>query len=160
MAIDMEKVDEILDAHGLEQRALIPALLEIQDAIHYLPHEVLLHVAERMKVPLIQIHQVAKFYKVFSLEPRGKYIITVCQGTACHVQGGNRLVDQIERVLDITPGQTTKDMQFTLESVNCLGCCALGPVMTIGGKYYGNMVANKVEGVLEKYMVKEASPNG
>ena len=104
-----------------------------------------------MKIPLMQVFQVASFYKAFSLEPRGKHMITVCLGTACHVRGGVRLVKQIERVLDIKPGETTGDRQFTLETVNCLGCCALGPVMVLDGKYYGSMAASKVDRVLEKY---------
>jgi NADH-quinone oxidoreductase subunit E len=101
------------------------------------------------------VHQVAEFYKVFSLEPRGKHIITVCLGTACHVAGGDRLVDHIGRILDIPAGGTTKDMMFTLEAVNCLGCCSLGPVMTVEGKYYGHMAASKVEKILAKYREQE-----
>jgi NADH:ubiquinone oxidoreductase subunit E len=94
------------------------------------------------------------------LKPRGKHIITVCLGTACHVRGGERLIDQIGRELNIKAGETTKDMQFTLEAVNCLGCCALGPVMVLDGKYYGSMAASKVGKVLEKFMKQEGSANG
>jgi NADH-quinone oxidoreductase subunit E len=135
-------------------------LLEIQDVYHYLPPEVLQRVAERLKIPAIRVHQVAEFYKAFSLEPRGKHLITVCLGTACHVRGAEYLVDQIGRVLDIEPGETSRDMLYTLEAVNCLGCCALGPVMVIDGKYYGNMAISKVERVLNKYMNQEAVANG
>ena len=113
-----------------------------------------------MTIPRIQVHQVAEFYKAFSLEPRGKHIITVCLGTACHVQGGDRLVDHVARILDIEPGGTTKDMLFTLEAVNCLGCCSLAPVMTVDGKYFGNMAASKVESVLDLYQEKEIVANG
>jgi NADH-quinone oxidoreductase subunit E len=160
MEVELSKVDEILDKRGLEQRSLIPSLLDIQKVYHYLPPDVLKHVSERMKVSMIQVYQVAAFYKAFSLEPRGEHIITVCDGTACHVRGGNRLIDQIEHLLDVESGGTTKDKLFTLDSVNCLGCCALGPVMVIDGKYYGNMAASKVERVLDKYTVKEAPANG
>ena len=154
MAIDLSKIDKIIEKFSMERSGLIPALLGIQDVYHYLPPEALDRVAEKMNIPMIQVQQVAEFYKVFSLEPRGKHILTVCQGTACHVQGGDRLVDELARMLDIKPGGTTPDMQFTLESVNCLGACSLGPVMTVDGKYYGHMAANKAEKLLAK--VREA----
>jgi NADH-quinone oxidoreductase subunit E len=160
MDVELSKVDEILEKRGLEQRSLIPSLLDIQKVYHYLPPDVLKHVSERMKVPMIQVYQVASFYKAFSLEPRGEHLITVCDGTACHVRGGNRLIDRLEEHLEVKAGGTTLDKLFTLESVNCLGCCALGPVMVIDGKYYGNMAASKVERVLEKYRVKEVPANG
>ena len=159
MKFEISTVDEIIDRHGLEQRALIPALLAIQDKYQYLPADALERVAERMKIPAIQVHQVAEFYKAFSLEERGKHIITVCLGTACHVKGGNRLVDHVSRILDIEPGSTTKDMLCTLEAVNCLGTCAIAPVMTVDGKYFGNLAASKVEGVLDLYKEQEAVAN-
>jgi NADH-quinone oxidoreductase subunit E len=151
MAVEISKVDSIIEKYGQENQGLIPALLDIQNEYHYLPPEALKRVAERMNVPMIRVYQVASFYKAFSLEPRGKHIITVCLGTACHVRGGEFIVDQIGRLLSIKPGQTSPDMQFTLEAVNCLGCCSLGPVMVIDGKYYGNMAVSKVERVLKNY---------
>jgi NADH-quinone oxidoreductase subunit E len=151
MAVEISKVDSIIAKYGQENRGLIPALLDIQNEYHYLPPEALKRVAERMNIPMIRVYQVASFYKAFSLEPRGKHIITVCLGTACHVRGGEFIVDQIVRLLAIKPGETSKDMQFTLEAVNCLGCCSLGPVMVIDGKYYGNMAVSKVERVLKNY---------
>ena len=160
MEVEISKVDEIIDKYGLAQRGLIPSLLGIQDEYHYLPPDALQRVADRMKIPMVQVHQVAEFYKVFSLEPRGKHIITVCLGTACHVRGAEYLVDQIGRVLDVEPGGTSEDMLFTLEAVNCLGCCALGPVMVVDGKYYGNMAISKVERVLNKYREQEVVANG
>jgi NADH-quinone oxidoreductase subunit E len=160
MAVEVSKVDGIIDKHGVAHQGLIPSLLDIQSEYHYLPREALQRVSERMALPLIQVYQVASFYKAFSLEPRGKHIITVCLGTACHVRGGVRLVEQIERLLDVKPGKTTRDQQFTLETVNCLGCCALGPVMVLDGKYYGSLSASKVERVLNKYReVEEAAAN-
>ena len=159
MAEDISKVDQIIDAYGLEQKGLIPVLLDIQTEYHYLPPEAIQRVSERMNIPMIQVYQVASFYKVFSLEPRGKHIITVCMGTACHVRGSTMLVDQISRVLHVEPGETTSDMQFTLEEVNCLGACALGPVMVIDGKYYGKMTVNKIEKTLSKYMETEVVAN-
>ena len=159
MKVDLTTVDEIIDQHGLERRALIPSLLAIQDKYHYLPADALHRIAERMSIPAIQVHQVAEFYKAFSLEERGQHIITVCLGTACHVKGGDRLVDHVSRILDVEPGGTTEDKRFTLEAVNCLGTCAIAPVMTVDGKYYGNMAASKVEKVLDLYREQEAVTN-
>ena len=160
MTVELSKVDTIIAKYGEGQRGLIPSLLAIQNEYHYLPPDSLQRVAERLAIPMIQVYQVASFYKAFSLEPRGKHIITVCVGTACHVRGGEYLVDQIGAVLDIKPGQTSKDMQFTLEAVNCLGCCALGPVMVVDGKYYGNMSVSKIDRVLNRYMEREVAANG
>lgn len=160
MAVEISKVDTILERHSMQPRGLIPSLLEIQNEYHYLPPDALQRVSERMVIPMIQVYQVASFYKAFSLKPRGKQLITVCLGTACHVRGGDRLIDQVGRLLNIQAGETTKDMQFTLEAVNCLGCCALGPVMVLDGKYYGSMAASKVEKVLEKFMKQEVPVNG
>lgn len=155
MSVEATKIDTIIEKHGQENRGLIPTLLDIQNEYHYLPPDALKRVAERMKIPMIRVYQVASFYKAFSLVPRGKHIITVCLGTACHVRGGEFIVDQIGRLLAIKPGQTSADMQFTLEAVNCLGCCSLGPVMVIDGKYYGNMAISKVERVLKTYQERE-----
>ncbi len=160
MTIEIATIDTILERYGQEQRGLIPALLEIQKEYNYLPREALQEVSDRMAIPMIQVYQVASFYKAFSLKPRGKHIITVCLGTACHVRGGELLIDQIGRLLNIKASETTKDMQFTLEAVNCLGCCALGPVMVLDGKYYGSMAISKVERVLNKFMEREVTANG
>ncbi|HEX9116228.1 MAG TPA: NAD(P)H-dependent oxidoreductase subunit E [Anaerolineae bacterium] len=151
MGIELSKVDAIIAKHGSESRALIPLLLDVQREFFYLPEEALERVADKTGLPAIQVYQVARFYKAFSLKPRGKHMLTVCLGTACHVRGGDRLVDQVGRVLNIKPGQTSKDKQFTLETVMCLGCCALGPVMVVDGTYYGKMAANKVERIIRKY---------
>jgi len=159
MEVEIQKVDAILDQYGTEQRGLIPSLLDIQNEFHYLPREALQRVAERMHIPMMQVFQVASFYKAFSLAPRGKHQVTVCLGTACHVRGGARLAEQIGRLLNIEPGETTEDLEFTLETVNCLGCCALGPVMVLDGKYYGNMAASKVDRVLQKYINKHGGNN-
>ncbi len=151
MEIELAQVDSIIDKHGTERGALINLLLDIQDRFFYLPQEALERVAEKMAVPPVQVYQVARFYKAFSLKPRGKHLLTVCLGTACHVRGGERLVEQVGRLLKVEPGETTDDKLFTLETVNCLGCCALGPVMVVDGTYYGKMGATKIEKVLDKY---------
>ncbi|RPJ36257.1 MAG: NAD(P)H-dependent oxidoreductase subunit E, partial [Chloroflexi bacterium] len=110
--VDISSVDKILDRYGQQQRGLISSLLAIQNEYHYLPADALQRVSERMAIPMVQVYQVASFYAAFSLKPRGKHIITVCLGTACHVRGGERLIDQIGRLLEIKAGETTKDMQF------------------------------------------------
>lgn len=161
MEIEVDKIDALVDKYGGEHRALTTILQDIQDEYYYLPREALQRVSERMGLPLIQVYQVAKFYKAFSLEPRGKHLITVCLGTACHVRGGVPIVEQLGRSLDIAPGKTTKDRRFTLETVNCLGCCALGPVMVVDGEYHGKMAASRVDRVLKRYIeAKEAAANG
>jgi NADH-quinone oxidoreductase subunit E len=111
-------------------------------------------VAKSLDLPLTHIYEVATFYKAFSLEPRGKHTIQVCLGTACHVRGGSRVLDYLENRLEVKPGGTTKDLSFTLESVNCLGACALGPMMVIDKIYYGKINTNKIESILEKYRSK------
>lgn len=151
MGIELNKVDAIIARHGTTSRGLIPLLLDVQREFYYLPEEAMERVADKTGLPAIQVYQVARFYKAFSLKPRGQHMVTVCLGTACHVRGGDRLVDQIGRVLDVKPGGTTKDKKFTLETVMCLGCCALGPVMVVDGTYYGKMALSKVERVLGKY---------
>ncbi len=151
MAIELTRVDQIIDKHGLDRRELIALLLDVQDEFYYLPQEALARVAEKMQLPSVQVYQVARFYKAFSLKPRGKHLLTVCLGTACHVRGGKRLLDQLARLLKVEPGETTEDKLFTLHVVNCLGCCALGPVMVVDGTYYGKMAATKIEKILSKY---------
>lgn len=151
MEMELAQVDTIIGKYGADQRALISLLLDIQDKFYYLPQEALERVAEKVGIPPVQVYQVARFYKAFSLKPRGKHLLTVCLGTACHVRGGDRLVDQIGRLLQVAPGETTEDKLFTLHAVNCLGCCALGPVMVVDGTYYGKMGVTKIEKVLKKY---------
>jgi NADH-quinone oxidoreductase subunit E len=151
MGIELAQVDTIIDKYGADQRALISLLLDIQDKYYYLPQDALERVAEKVNLPTVQVYQVARFYKAFSLKPRGKHLLTVCLGTACHVRGGDRLVDQVGRLLKVTPGETTDDKLFTLQTVMCLGCCALGPVMVVDGTYYGKMGATKIDKVLNKY---------
>lgn len=149
---DTGRVDAIIDKYVNEPGSLTAVLQDIQAEYNYLPPEALKHVSEKMAFPLSQVLQVATFYKAFSLEPRGKHLITVCLGTACHVRGGPRIVDQIERSLNIRAGGTTADGLFTLETVNCVGACALGPMMIIDGQYHGQMAASRVDRVIKKYM--------
>jgi NADH-quinone oxidoreductase E subunit len=153
MHAETDVVDSLIHKYRAKKEALIPILQDIQSDLNWLPEEVLKAVAEKLQVPLIDVYGVASFYRTFSLKPRGKHIVTVCVGTACHVRGGQRIVDEIGRRLEIAPGETTPDKNFTLETANCLGCCALGPVVVVDGEYHGGMTTRKVGSVLEKYQV-------
>ena len=144
------KIDKIIDKYQGDASALIQVLLEIQRENRWLPNEALKKVSNKLGVPLNQIQHVATFYKAFSLVPRGRHEVQICLGTACHVRGGPRILDRVEEILGIQAGQTTIDMEFTLETVNCLGCCALGPVMVVDGKYHGKIALTGAEEVLKK----------
>lgn len=150
-----DKVASIIAKYNCEKRWLISILLDIQAECNYLPKDALLMVANKLNIPLIQVYSVASFYKVFSLKPRGKHLISACLGTACHVRGARRAVDEIQRKLNIAVGETTADKLFTLETVRCLGCCALGPVVVIDNNYYSHMTSKKVDTILDKYKKEE-----
>ena len=130
---------------------LIPILQQVQKEYGYLPQDVLLEISEQTKIPASRIYGVATFYEQFYLEPRGRHIIRCCRGTACHVRGGRDVIRSITRSIGIEEGQTTDDMEFTFETVACLGACALSPVMVIDGIYYGKMTARKVKSILGRY---------
>jgi len=149
--MDESKIDQIINKHKGEASSLIQILLEIQSEHHWLPKEALEKVSEKLNVPLSRIQHIVTFYKAFSLVPRGRHEIHVCMGTACHVRGAPRLLDTVQGLIGIKPGETDKDLKFSLETVNCLGCCALGPVMELDGKYHGKMVPGEIEGVLKNY---------
>jgi NADH:ubiquinone oxidoreductase subunit E/NAD-dependent dihydropyrimidine dehydrogenase PreA subunit len=144
-------VDRALDIHKHERAPLISVLQDINTDLRYLPEEVLRYVSRKTRIPLVTVYHVATFYKTFSLTPRGEHLIRVCMGTACHVRGSDRVLELLKSHLEIDPGQTTKDLKFTLETVNCLGTCAIAPVITIGSKYHGDMKPDKVEKVLKLY---------
>lgn len=151
MQIDLQSVCEIIEKHGYQKASLIGILQDIQAKMNYLPRKALLQVAKSLDIPLTHIYEVATFYKAFSLEPKGRHTILVCLGTACHVRGGARVLSYLENRLDVKSGGTTTDLAFTLESVNCLGACALGPMMVIDKKYYGKINPHKIESILENY---------
>jgi NADH-quinone oxidoreductase subunit E len=148
--MDKDRVDQIIDKHECEASSLIQILLEIQSENHWLPKEAIERVAERLQVPLTRIQHIATFYTAFSLVPKGRHEIHICQGTACHVRGASRVLDTVEVLTGIKPGETDLDMKFSLETVNCLGCCALGPVMEIDGKTHGKMAPAMIADVLKK----------
>ena len=129
---------------------LIAVLEEIQAKFHYLPQDAMILVSERLGIPLSQVYSVATFYHAFSLVPRGKHTIHVCTGTACHVRGAIQVLDRLESRLGIKPGETTRDRLFTLETVNCVGCCALGPVVVMDGEYEGKMTTRQVDRLLKR----------
>lgn len=135
--------------------SLISVLEAIQSRYRYLPREAMVLVSERLDVPLSQTYSVATFYHAFSLKPRGKYLIRVCLGTACHVRGSPRVLEKVSRLLSIKPGETTPDRLFTLETVNCLGACALGPIMVVENEYFGQMNSARVAAALDKYVDHE-----
>jgi len=145
------KIDQIIDKYQGDSSALIQVLLEIQSENHWLPKEALEKVSEKLEVPLNQIQHVATFYKAFSLVPRGRHEIQVCMGTACHIRGAPRVLDAVQDLLGIHPGETDLDLKFSLNTVNCLGCCALGPVMVVDGKYHGKITPTEAEKVLKDY---------
>ncbi len=149
MAIN--NLDNMAETYGRDSSQLIGILQDIQAEHNYLPFNTLMEVSETLKIPFSRIYSLATFFKAFSLKPRGKHIITVCMGTACHVRKAPRIVDEIGRFLGINAGETTPDRMFTLETVNCLGTCALGPVAVIDGKYHGNLTAKKINSLLREY---------
>jgi len=140
-------VEDTITQHG---KLLISVLEEVQEHHNYLPEEVLREVAKKLEIPLRDVYGVATFYGAFRLKPCGKHLIHVCLGTACHVRGANRVIEEIERQLNIKAGETSKDREFTLETVNCLGACALGPIVVIDGKYHGNVTPAKVASLLKR----------
>jgi NADH-quinone oxidoreductase subunit E len=146
-----EKVDSLIDGYADCKEQLISLLQDVQAEFNYLPQDVLIRISQKLDIPLSRVFSVATFFRAFSLKPRGRHVVTVCLGTACHVRAGHRLVDKIERDYGIKPSETTEDMRFTLETVNCLGCCALGPVVVVDGKYESQMNADKLDRVLKGY---------
>ncbi len=145
------KIEPILDNYQRDQGMLIPILQDVQAEFHYLPREALLEISEGLSIPLSQVYSVATFFKSFSLEPRGRHLINICLGTACHVRGAVRVLERIEEELGIKQGETTKDLKFTLETVNCVGACALGPIAKIDEQYWGEIKTDKVKPLLERY---------
>jgi NADH-quinone oxidoreductase subunit E len=149
--MDNSKIDAILGKHGGDASSLIQVLLEIQRENRWLPGEVLDRVSEKLHVPLNRIQNIVTFYKAFSLVPKGRHEINICTGTACHVRGAPRLLDSVQDATGIGPGETDMDLRFSLETVNCVGCCALGPVMVVDGEYHGKLTPARSEDVLKRY---------
>lgn len=149
--MSMDRIDRIIDKYACETGVLIQLLLDIQRELNWIPPEAIIRINKRLKVPVSEIYRVASFYTALSLKPRGRHLVRVCAGTACYVRGGPRILDSAERTLGIRAGETTPDGKFTLETVNCLGCCALGPVVEIDGQYHGRLSSANVKKLLSSY---------
>ncbi len=147
MAQEAASIESAVRTYGTESSALIQVLLEIQRQNRWLPRESLKAVSERLNVPLTQIYHVSTFYKAFSLVPKGKHSMCVCLGTACQVRGAPRLLEKVVDVVGVKPGATSADMRVSLDTVNCLGCCALGPVLTVDGEYHSNPSSKEIEDI-------------
>lgn len=155
MQISVQEINEIINRVAMGDGSLISALEEIQERFRYLPPEALILASERLGVPLSQAYSVATFYNAFSLKPKGKHCLHVCMGTACHVRGSPQVLDRLEAKLGIKAGNTTRDRLFTLETVNCLGACALGPIVVTDGEYSGQMTFQKADQLLKSVLRAE-----
>ena len=145
---DTKKLKGIIARYNGEKNFLLAILQDIQEVYNYLPLPILKMVSREMDIPLMRVYEVATFYNAFSLKPRGEHVVKLCVGTACHVRGAAGILDKLERTLEIKPGETSGDMKFTLETVNCVGACALGPVMVMDGEYHGQVTLNTVDKVV------------
>jgi NADH-quinone oxidoreductase subunit E len=144
-------IEAIIDKFQGDKAQLVSILQDIQAEYYYLPQDALEKVSQILNIPLSQVYSVATFFRAFSLTPRGRHLIKVCLGTACHVRGAARVLEKMERDLGVNRGETTDDLKFTLETVNCVGCCALGPMVMIDEEYFGQMKSDKVSPLLAGY---------
>jgi NADH-quinone oxidoreductase subunit E len=149
--MDNGKIDAIIDKYPSDPSSLIQVLLDIQNENRWLSKEALNRVSQKLNVPLNRIQHIITFYKAFSVVPKGRHEVHVCTGTACHVRGATRVLNSVQDHTGIKPGETDQDLKFSLETVSCVGCCALGPVMVIDGEYFGNMAPAKTDDVLKNY---------
>ena len=149
--METQVLERILQKHPHDPSSIIQVLLDIQNELYYLPRDVLEHVSETLAVPLSRTYHLATFYKAFSLKPKGRYPISVCLGTACHVQGAVKILEQVQRELNIKKGETTPDKKFSVDSVRCLGCCGLAPVVTIGKNLHAKVPLARVSKILKQY---------
>lgn len=149
--MDTGAIERIIDKHQCDAGSLIQILLDIQNELHWLPREALERVSGKLQVPMSRIQHTATFYKAFSLVPKGRHEISICMGTACHVRGASRVLETVQTATGIQPGETDPEMKFSLDTVNCLGCCALGPVMEIDDQQLGKLVPDRAADLLKKY---------
>ncbi len=146
-----DKIDKIINNYQNKEGILIQLLLDIQKELKWIPSEIIKRISAKLKIPVSQIYRIASFYAALSLKPIGRHLIQVCLGTACHVRGGSKILDAVEDLLEINSGNNTDDMRFTLSGVNCLGCCAQGPMLMVDTDYYGGVTPIQVKTILEKY---------
>lgn len=149
--MNTKKIDAIVDKHEGAADSLIQVMLDIQSEYKWLPAAALERIGERLKVPMSRIRHIATFYKAFSLVPKGRHQVHICMGTACHVRGAPRILDMVHDLTGISPGETDLELKFSLETVNCIGCCALGPVVEIDGKIHGKISTADTAEILEQY---------
>ena len=149
--VDLEKVDEVVDPYLGKSGVMIPILQQLQEEYGYLPRPAMEKAARKLKFPISTMYGVATFYAQFHLAPRGRNIIRVCKGTACHIQGAGKISDRIAEILGIDTGETTEDLRFTLEEVACIGACALAPVMMINDNPHGRLTPDRIKDILESY---------
>ena len=152
--MNIEKIDHILEKHEYKHSAIISIMQDVQGIENYLPENTLRYISEKMELELTRIFDIATFYKTFSLTPRGRHVIRVCCGTACHLGGAVKNLEQIQRTIHIQEGETTDDRLFSLETVNCLGACALAPVMVIDEDYYDAVNPGDIEKILSPYRLE------
>ncbi len=160
MTLPQAPLQNILDKHPHDESSLIMLLQDVQEAYRYLPPEILVEIAKTLNVPKAKVFGVATFYKAFSMEPRGETEIKVCCGTACHVRGSTLIMDEFKRTLGVEEGGTTEDGKFTLEAVNCVGTCAMAPVIVVKDVYHGHMTVNKLGKLLKSLNPKKAKTTG
>lgn len=151
MDINEKKIDEIVSSFPREKSSILAIMQDIQKEFNYLPREGMVKISDHVNVPISRVYSMATFYKAFSLVPKGRYTIKVCDGTACHIKGSNVLLNQLNKVLDITAGETTADGLFSIETVNCLGACALAPVMVINDKVYPKVTSSAIADIIKSY---------
>jgi NADH-quinone oxidoreductase subunit E len=149
--MEKSEIDTIIKQYRGSESAILAILQDIQSKEKYLPKEALEEVSQKMHIPMTHVFRIATFYNALSIKPRGRHKVDVCLGTACHVRGGNKIIDKLSRDLGIQVGETTKDKRFTLESVRCVGCCSLGPVMVVDGNVFGRLTQEKVPGLLKEF---------
>jgi NADH-quinone oxidoreductase subunit E len=151
MDVDIKKVDEIISRYDKSEESLLAIMQDFQREFKYVPEEGMKRLSDYLYVPESKIYAMGTFYRALSLEPRGKYTVKICMGTACHLKGSGQIMEVIDRELDVTRSHTTVDQRYTIESVNCLGACAMAPVVVVGEDYYGHMRPSKIMDVLNKY---------
>ena len=151
------KVKEIIEAYPADQRFALAAMQDMQHTFNYIPEEGLAALAEYLGCPQAQLYSMATFYKALSLTPKGDHIVKICNGTACHLRGSMNLATELKRDLGVEPGETTEDGKFSVELVNCLGSCALAPVMVVDGTYHNKLRVEQIPGIIERYAAEEVT---
>lgn len=149
--MDNGRIEKIIDKYPKDPSSLIQVLIDIQSELRWLPKEALNLVSSKLNVPMNRIQHIITFYKAFSIVPKGRHEVHVCTGTACHVRGASRVLNAVEEHTGISPGETDQELKFSLDTVSCVGCCALGPVVVIDGEYHGNMASANTKDVLKNY---------